>query len=203
MANDGWDDFTMDDVDPDNIEGGEFVAVGRYVFEVDRIDHEAISRQGTPQATIQMSVVGGTTPGQAGKSHRMFLTKSEAAVKRALQFCLATKVTTAEELTKYKERGKMPPVGDMLNASIGRRFCAEVEESSYEDAGGNMKQSNSIDWKFYALDSPKAAGIPGASAGGAGGGGDTSNPFGSPPPATPPETTAPPAADPFGGGIPF
>lgn len=143
-------------LDPDNVDKSyQNPAPGRYHVQVTDLNEDDISPKGTPQMWVNMEILSGTVAGQEGRNHREYFTKNEKTgnVNKFLMFALATRITTHEELAKHKAAGTNPVI-DPKHA-IGRQLCIELTAEMYEG-----KQTVRCNYAMFAIDSPKAKGIP-------------------------------------------
>lgn len=144
------DPFELDDIDIDNIDGYDVVAPGRYHVEASSVDPGG-GKNG--EMIVDYEVLSGTTPNQEGKTHRDYYSASPAARKRVLMFALATKIVTVEELKAAREANRRPKIE--WRDAVGRQLCVEINEEEYEG-----KKRSKVGFGIYAVDSPRAAGIP-------------------------------------------
>ena len=193
MSNDSFDfdmDFDGDDFDPDRAGGGGMVDEGSFCFQIINIDPHT---EKTGDMDIEMEVVSGTKPSQLGKKHHEYLKypgpdipqKGNAARKEMmfLAFC-AMKLTTPAELKANNNRFR----GD-LSMAVGRLVCGKITHVHYTKNDGTPgckamlfpdNGEHKYEKNLWAVDNPKAAGIPmpasdGGAVGGSGNGAPVTN----------------------------
>jgi hypothetical protein len=169
-------EYNYDDFDPDKI-GGQFdtVAPGRYHVMV-----AALAEEGgydNASMVVDFDILAGTTPNQEGKQHREYIDRtSKPGTSKAMSFYCAVGITTVAELKKLIEEKRNPAFDPML--AVGRQLCIEIQKEEWTDKkSGEPKSANKIGFRYFGIDSPKAAGIP-ISQAAAAKSGDSPDPFG-------------------------
>jgi len=148
-------EIPVDSFDPENLQGYDNPAPGKYHLEVTRVNEEGTSKKsGTPQMEVDFEILSGTPAGQEGKTTREYFTFSDKAFKRALIFACAVGLTNKEELTALKKAGKNPRID--FTAAEGRQLCAELVLDSSPEAKGRAK----IEWNMWPVAAPEAKDIP-------------------------------------------
>lgn len=145
-----------DDWDPDQVEGGGGgVAPGKYHFQV----QDAVEDGGrNGELLLKCEVLAGTDATQIGHVHFEYITRPTPGCKKGvwskvLQIAMALGLYTADELKKLKASGRAPVIH--WDHAAGRQFCGKVSEEMYEG-----KPQRKLNFDIWAVDSPKAAGIP-------------------------------------------
>ena len=167
-------DFSGDDIDRDGT-GGQ-VAEGSYCFQVtDVVPHT----DNSGDMMVEMEVLSGTVPTEVGKKHHEYfrypdpdLSDQANGVRRTIlrQLFYALALTSPEELKAN------PKFHVDLALALGRMCCGKIKHESYKAGNGEQKSKAVLfkkgAWDLWALDSPKAAGIPLPSSNGDGEPGD-------------------------------
>lgn len=141
----------LDDVNPEKLSGGDRPEAGNYHVLIVGADHYGGRNN---EMLVDYEVLAGTTPGQEGKVHRDYYSKSEKAVGRILQLAVALGMTTVEELQRLKDAGKEPDL-DFEKDGVGRQCCVAVENDEYEG-----KTRTKVNFGIWHVDDSRAATIP-------------------------------------------
>jgi hypothetical protein len=117
-----WDD----EFDPEAIDriGPE---EGCYHFAVVAVDEDG-GRSG--EMILDLEVLAGTTPGQEGRVHREYLTRTIKAMKRFHSLAIALGFVTVDQLKAMKESGERPAYD--FTKAVGRQICAEIVSDTYQ-----------------------------------------------------------------------
>jgi len=143
-------EYDLDGFDPNKLDGPDRPEPGEYLFEVIEVQPED-PKSGALWADCE--VCSGTTPGQEGKIHREYFALSPTALGRLMQFAVALGMTSAEELKRLKDTEKQWSTD--WSPAIGRLFCGKLVPEEYQG-----KTRNKLNFNIWAIDSPKAKGIP-------------------------------------------
>lgn len=178
-------DFTGDDIDRDG--KGGMVAEGGCHLQCMGIVPRT---ENSGDMDVEFEVLAHVKPTEVGKTHHEYfrypdptLSDDANGVRKSQmrQLFYALKLTTPEEL-KANPRFKID-----LSLAVGRTCCGKIKHDHYTSKSGEAKTKATLftkgNWDLWAVDSPKAAGIPlagGGQGGGAGGGagqGGSDDPF--------------------------
>jgi hypothetical protein len=156
------DDFSGDDIDRDLKGGGSPLAIGLYCLQCTEIVPHTPE---TGDMKIVLEVISGTVPSEVGKTHHEYIKYPEGpndpsnpkcpnTVRRSIQrrFFYAMGLTTPEEIKAN------PRVKINLELAVGRRCCGKIAHREYN--GKTYAEFFGKGGDLFAVDSPKAAGIP-------------------------------------------
>ena len=151
------------------------VAPGRYHVMVAVVDENG--GYDNASVVVDFDILAGTTPDQEGKQHREYLDRTtKSGTGKAMSFYCAVGITSEAELEKCKEEKRNPVIDTTL--AVGRQCCIEIQKEEWNDKkSGEPKSANKIGFRYFPVDSPKAAGIP-ISQAAAAKAGDSPDPFG-------------------------
>lgn len=139
-------------VDTQKLTGTAWAEPGTYHFVVDEIVEE--NEKGHFEA--RMTVLAGTPKDQDGRTHRETFYLTPASIGRLVQFAVALKLVTTEDVERAKATGEELNV-DWPKA-VGRQFCGRLSRKKAED--GTQKQYCELAFAIWAIDSKAAKGVP-------------------------------------------
>jgi hypothetical protein len=160
------DAFDLDDVDPTKTGGGgDTVAEGSYHFCVNQVVPHT---ENTGDMLVTCEVLCGKVASEIGKTHNEYLKWPSAGVSEKanqvrksimLAWAYALGLTTPEEAAKCKAERR--PLAIDWTMMTGRQFVGKVTHESYDRKDGSGKATKAvIQGAAWALNSPKAAGVP-------------------------------------------
>ena len=166
-ANDAFDAFTFDDVDPDRPGsggGGGYLPEGGYHFMVTAVTVK--NERGSTQ--IECEVLAAKDPALVGRKHVEYLNwpddnhsvdYNRVKKEQLLAWCYAGKTTSPKEVEDRKQarQGFLP---QWLEGILGRQVLGYVKLDKYTGADGSEKTSCKCEGRVWALDNPKGKGIP-------------------------------------------
>lgn len=141
----------LDNVDPEKLGGLNLPEPGEYHFEVLHVDEEDPK---TSCMIVDCEVLAGKPAGQQGKVHREYFSLTPASMGKVVQFAVALGMISEQEVARAKAAGETPSLDFAVNG-IGRQFCGRLTAETYEG-----KTRNKLNFHIWAVDSPKAKGIP-------------------------------------------
>jgi len=141
----------LDSVDPSKLSGPDVPEVGIYHFEVLNVEEED-PKSGCMY--VDGEVLGGEPADQAGKVHREYFSLKPTALGRVAQLAVALGFTTEAEIKQQQAAGETPD-WPFATKGVGRQFCGQLVAETYEG-----KTRNKLNFNIWAVDSPKAKGIP-------------------------------------------
>lgn len=166
FGNAAFEDFLMDDVDPDRPgsgvgqlpEGGYRVTITDVIVQNDRGSTE-----------VKCEVTHAKDENLIGRQHTEYLrwpkpeysdTGNRIAKEQLLAWCYAAKTTSADEI-KARQAARQGFNSAWLDAMIGRSVLIVIKHDAYQDAAGNSKTSAKAEGRVWAVDDPKRKDIPG------------------------------------------
>ena len=144
----------LDSVDASKLSGFDTVAAGVYLFEVLNAEEEDPK---TGKMYVDCEVCSGEPAGEEGKVHREYFALTPGALGRVAQFAVALGFTTEQEIKRQQTAGETPD-WPFATKGIGRLFCGRLVMEEYPAKSG--KWSPKLNFNIWAVDSPKAKGIP-------------------------------------------
>ena len=142
---------------PDSMDQFDRPTAGSYCFKVTDAFEDSKG-----QMVVDAEILAGEPVSQVGKVHREWFnnptpeqtpTARVATVKRSLAFFVAVGLTNEEELKTAKAAGRKLSLEP--KQAVTRHFCGQLSKSEYDG-----KISYKLGYDIWALDSPKAKGIP-------------------------------------------
>jgi len=162
FAQDEYDAFSLDNIEPDEIGkgGGLLLPAGGYLFSITEV---ILRRDGGGACAVECEVINTENASLLGRKHMEFLNwpssdhadGGKTAGSIMLAWCCATKTVTVDEL-KARKVARQGFKTQWLEAMTGRHVLGIVKESEYQGS----KQSK-INGRVMAVDDPKGKGIPG------------------------------------------
>jgi len=141
----------MTDVDPSKLDGPDRPQPCGAHFEVLAIQ-EFDPKSGAMHADCE--VLAADVADQEGKVHREYFSLSQASQGRVAQFAVALGLATNAGLAECKAKGVDPDIHFEPEA-VGRQFAGRLVEEEY-----NGKKRCKLNFNIWALDDPRAKGIP-------------------------------------------
>jgi len=141
----------LDSVDPSKLSGPDVPVPGVYHFEVLNVEEEDPK---TGCMYVDCEVLAGEPKDQAGKVHREYFSLKPTALGRVAQLAVVLGFTTEAEIKQQQAAGETPD-WPFATKGIGRQFCGQLVAETYEG-----KTRNRLNFNIWAVDSPKAKGIP-------------------------------------------
>lgn len=169
MSTDSFDDvpFTLDDVDPDHVEGSgvSLLPEGGYRVTIT----EVIVQNQRASTEVKCEVVRAKDDTLVARRHNEYLkwpkteyseTGNRIAKEQLLAWCFAAKTTSPAEI-KVRQQAGQGFTSAWLEKMVGRDVLIYVKRDKYTDANGNEKESAKAEGRVWAIDSPKGSSIPG------------------------------------------
>jgi len=163
-ANDDFDAFTFNDVDPDRPGGGGgggYLPEGGYHFMVTEVTVK--NERGSTQ--IECEILAAKDPALVGRRHTEYLKWPDGKhsveynrikKEQLLAWCYAAKTTSADEV-KARQQARQGFESKWLEAMLGREVLGYMKLEKY----GEGKTWCKCEGRVWAMDNPKGKGIPG------------------------------------------